>query len=382
MSDRVPPVDRPVRVLWLIKGLGPGGAEQLLVNQARVRDRAGFDCRAAYLVPAKRHLVPSLEAEGIPVAALAAPHEWDLRWALHLRRLLRQRPVDVVHIHSPYVAAVARLIVRSLPRRIRPALVYTEHNRWPRHRPSTRLINRLTIGLDDVDLAVSEDVRASMPPRVRARTEVVVHGVSVDAVRARANERGQARSALAVGPDDVVVGTVANLRPEKGYDVLIDAAANLQLEPGRATVLIVAVGQGPLEADLRARISAQGLDDRVRLLGYREDPLGVAAGFDVFTLASRHEGLPVALMEALALGLPVVATAAGGIPEMITDEVEGLLVPIDDPVALARAWRRVADDATLRARLAEGAADRAHAFAIEPAVRTIEERYRAASKRS
>jgi L-malate glycosyltransferase len=121
--------DRPLRVLWVIKGLGPGGAEQLLVNHAGVRDREAFEYEAAYLVPVKRHLVPQLEALGVPVHALDAPREWDPRWAWRLRTRLRNHPVDVVHGHSPYVAAVTRLIVRTLPRGARPALVYTEHNR-------------------------------------------------------------------------------------------------------------------------------------------------------------------------------------------------------------------------------------------------------------
>jgi glycosyltransferase involved in cell wall biosynthesis len=382
MSGGAAQAGAPIRVLWLIKGLGPGGAEQLLVNHARVRDRVGFDCRAAYLVPVKCHLVPSLEAEDIEVTALEAPNEWDPRWVIRLRRLLRDRPVDVVHGHSPYVAAVTRLVVRTLPRATRPALVYTEHNRWPRHRPVTRVANRLTIGLDDVDLAVSEDVRASMPPRVRARTEVVVHGIDIDAVRAKAGHRREVREQLGIADDEVVIGTVANLRREKGYDVLLDAAQRLDADPGETKVRIVSVGQGPLEADLRAEVEARGLQDRVLLLGYREDAVATAAAFDVFTLASRHEGLPVSLMEALALGLPVVATRAGGIPEMVTDGVEGLLVPVDDAAALAHAWRRVADDTDLRNELARCAHERAAAFAVAPAVRTIEAHYRVASSRS
>ena len=380
MSEDGPP--RPIHVLWLIKGLGPGGAEQLLVNQARARDRDGFVVHAAYLVPVKRHLVPALEAEGVGVTALDAPREWDPRWAWRLRTLLQDRSIDVVHVHSPYVAAVARLVVRMLPRRSRPAVVYTEHNRWPRHRPLTRWANRLTIGLDDVDLAVSEDVRRSMPARVAARTVVVVHGIDVTRVRARADERPQARAALGVADDELVVGIVANLRREKGYEVLLAAASQVARAHPRSRIHVVAVGQGPLEPTLRERVAGDpDLHGRVELLGYQPDALAVAAAFDLFTLASFHEGLPVALMEALALGLPVVATRAGGIPEMVTDGVEGLLVPVGDPVALAEGWLRLERDPELRARLADAASARSDAFAIEPAVRTIEGHYREAARR-
>ena len=142
------------------------------------------------------------------------------------------------------------------------------------------------------------------------------------------------RAELGIGPDEVVVGTIANFRrpeglPEPARDrraLLVDRGW-----PGR----IVAVGQGPLEAEMRALHDRLGLGDRVLLLGQRDDAVRVLAACDVFTMASDNEGLPVALMEALALGLPVAATAVGGIPEAVTDGVEGLLVPPSQPEALA-----------------------------------------------
>jgi len=377
----------PLRVLWLIKGLGPGGAEQLLVNHARVRDRAAFVYEAAYLVPVKCHLVPQLEALGVPVTPLRSTREWDLRWAWRLRQLLRTRPFDVVHGHSPYVAAVTRLVVRTLPRRARPALVYTEHNRWPRHRPSTRLANRLTFALDDAHIAVSADVRETMPRRWRDRVETIVHGVDIEAVRKQGLERDAVRRELGVADDEIVIGIVANLRPEKAYDLLLDAAADVIGRDGdtdKAThrrVRFVAVGQGPLEDEIRARHDELGLGDRLLLLGYREDAVRVMSAFDVFTLVSRHEGLPVALMDALVLGLPIIATDVGGIPEAVTDGVEGILVAPDDPAALADAYRRLSTDDAGRARFASAAARRGDAFDITSAARAIEARYRDAVAR-
>jgi glycosyltransferase involved in cell wall biosynthesis len=370
-----------VRVLWLIKGLGPGGAEQLLVNHAEVRDADRFDITAAYLVPWKRHLVPRLEAAGVPTVCLDDSREWDIRWALRLRRRLMTQPVDVVHVHSPYVAGVVRLLLRTLPRTRRPALVYTEHNRWPRHNKSTRVLNRLTFPLDDVDISVSADVRSTMPAKLQPRVEVLEHGVVVDEVRAMRRHRDEVRAELGIEPHEVVIGTVANFRREKAYEVLLEAA-RLALQSGRP-LRFVAVGQGPLEDEMRARHAELGLGDRVQLLGYREDAVRVMSGFDVFTLSSRHEGLPVSLMDALALGLPVVATRAGGLPDAITDGVEGRLVAIDDPRALADAYIEVAGDDAARATMADAAAARATDFDISAAARRLEEIYwSAAANRS
>ncbi len=376
-----------VRVLWLIKGLGPGGAERLLVNQAVVRDRERFVYEATYLVPTKDHLTGELEALGVPTTTLDAPREWDPRWMLALRRRLRDRPVDVIHGHSPYVASATRLLIRTLPRAVRPAHVYTEHNRWPRHRPSTRMANRLTFGLDDAQFAVSSDVRATMPSRRQARVTVLTHGVDVVGGRALRAEREAMRVELGLEPDDIVIGIVANLRREKGYDTLLDAAAKVAAavaDPGWTgpRVRFVSVGQGPLAREIRERHAALGLDASFALLGYRTDARRVMTAFDIFTLASRHEGLPVALMDALVLGLPVVATDVGGIPEAVTPDVEGVLVPADDPDALAAAYLALAGDDARRARYGAAAAVRGDEFDIARATAVLEQRYLDVAARS
>ncbi len=117
----------PVRVLWLIKGLGPGGAERLLLSHAQRADRDRFDYGAAYVLPAKDHLVAELDALDVPCELLSA----DGNWARRLRHRLVEAPVDIVHVHSPRLAVTARLLTRTLGR-ARPAVMYTEHNVWPR----------------------------------------------------------------------------------------------------------------------------------------------------------------------------------------------------------------------------------------------------------
>jgi len=386
MSDAL----RPVRVLWLIKGLGPGGAERLLVHQAAATDPHVVSLRCAYLVPWKDRLVPDLAAHGVPSLCLDGARSWDLRWAVRLRRLLAADPVDVVHVHSPYVAAVARLVVRTLPRATRPALVSTEHNRWPRHNAATRTANRLTGRLDDATIAVSDDVRDTMPARRRPGVEVLRHGIDLDAVRQRcdapdaAARRAATRAELGLDDTAVVVVCVANLRREKGHDVLLAAAARLRADHPESPVVVLLAGQGPLADELAATHERLGLGGTVRLLGERRDVLDVLAAADVFCLASRHEGLPVALMEALAVGLPVVATCVGGVPELVTDGVEGRLVPPDEPAALADALAAVAGDVQAREAMATAAARRGETVGMGPAARRLTERYRelAAARRS
>jgi len=373
-GDRVPVEQSHLRILWVIKSLNAGGAERLLVNCARARDAQRFHYEAAYLVAREDDMVPELQSAGVPVTCLDGGAEADLRWVARLRRLLRSGSFDVVHIHSPYVAAFARPVVTTLPRAVRPGLVYTEHNRCPSYARATRIANRLTYGLSDATIAVSDDVRSSVAPRRRWMVTTLVHGVDVEWVRDERRHRADVRAELAVSEDEVLVGTVANLRREKAYPDLLKAAANL-IATG-SPVRFVAVGQGRLDGELRSLHAALGLGDAFRFLGYRSDAVRLMSGFDVFALASHHEGMPVALMDALAMGVPVVCTAVGGIPEAVTDGVEGLLVPPGEPERLAAALSRITMDTSLRTGMAQAAAVRGSFFDIRRAVADLEQTYR------
>ena len=366
----------PIRVLWLTKGLGPGGAERLLVSFAGIADRTRFDLRAAYLLPWKDHLVAELGARDVPAVCLDGRREADPRWLRRLRELVRAARIDVVHAHSPLVAALARPALRALPDR--PALVGTEHNVWSSHHPVTRWANRLTLPLEDATIAVSEEVRASMPRRLAGRTEVVIHGVDVEAIAGRRAERGAARAELGVHDGELLVVTVANLRLNKDYPTMLRAAR--QLADAGQPVRFVSVGQGPLAEQLEAERDRLGLGARFEFLGYREDPVRIVVAGDVFCLSSRFEGLPIALLEAMAAGLPVVATRVGGVPSIVTDGREGRLVAPDDPAGLAAAVSALRDP-VLRAGCAAAASERARAFSIDRAVARQQELYEQLAER-
>lgn len=371
------PGHRP-RVLLLIKCLGYGGAERLLVDMAAQRDAGAFDYEAAYVLRDEDTLVPALEATGVPVHCLGARTNTDLRWLVALRRLLVSGRFDIVHLHLPYAAALGRPVVATLPRHRRPLVLYTEHSMWGKIALPVRALNRLTIRLDKAVVAVSRSSREALPPSVRRRARVVVHGVDLTqatALRARCDEmRASVRSELGVPAGDVLVLAVANLRAEKGYDVLLEAT-RLLMQRG-APVRVVAVGRGPLEQQLRADHAAMGLGERFAFVGPRRDVLRLMAGADCFVLASHFEGLPVALMEATASALAIVASAVGEIPEILSDGTDALLVPPGRPDALADALARVVADGDLRCRLARSALARSALFDVAQASRAIEDIYR------
>lgn len=346
---------------------------------ARAGDHAAFAYRVAYLRPDKNHLVPALGAVGVDARCFEARRSWDLRWVLRLRQMQRASPAAVVHAHSPLVAALARVTLSTLPRRIRPALMATEHNTWDSFGTVTRWANRLTFGLDRDHIAVSESVRLSIPARLQSSVTTVVHGIDRREVSTQRQHRDTVRAELDIADDEVVIGIVANYRTQKDYPNVLRAARTVV--NAAPSVRFVAVGQGPLEADIKRLHGELGLGDRFLLLGYRLDARRIMSGFDVFTLGSIHEGLPVALMEARALGLPVVVTRVGGLAQHVADGVDGRLVPAQDDRLLADALLDVATDAGVRARLGAASLARSADYDAAGATAEIEARYRVVAGR-
>jgi glycosyltransferase involved in cell wall biosynthesis len=363
---------RRIRVLVLVKGLGLGGTERLLVEAARARDCEQYEYEVAFLLPWKTALVPDFERSGIRTHCLTARGPRDISWASRLRDLLTARPFDILHAHSPYPAGIARLVTRTLPSALRPRVFTTEHNALKTYSLPTRALTVATSWIDDQRIAVSDYVANSFPDRRRVR--VVVQGIMLEAVRDKRAERSAVRSELKVDPDQILVGTVANYVAQKDYPSFFEAA---RIVGERDTaVRFCAVGQGPLAAQIHALHAAMDLQCRVILLGAQQDAVRMMAGCDIFALASRFEGLPVALMEALALGLPIVATGVGGVPEAVRHGVEGLLVPPGRPELLADAIQQLATDRPLRLRMAAAASRRSATFDIVTAVRELEGMYR------
>jgi len=345
--------------------------ERLLVHHARLGDRDRFDYHAAYLVERPHSVVSELEALGVTCTRLGDGSGADPRWLRSLRSLVREECIDIVHAHSPQPGSMARPALRVC--RSRPRLVYTEHNTWDCYGAATRLANLATFALDDAQFAVSAAAAASPPKVLARRVEVLTHGIDLESVRSSLPRRDGVRRELGVDDDTAVVTTVANFRREKAYDVLLDAASRV-LE-SRRNVVFLSVGQGPLEEEMRRLHSDLGLGDRFRFLGFRTDVADLLAASDVFCLASRQEGLPVAFMEATALGIAPVVTAVGGLPDVIVDGQSGLLVEPEQPALLADALERVIADPELCARLAAGAASLAERFDARLSVRRQETVY-------
>ncbi len=358
------------RVLILIKGLGRGGAEQIIASSVPYLAHDRFSYEIAYIRPDRDALVEHLRDAGITVTCIGDGNMWS--WIPRLRDLLRRRRIDLIHAHLPMTAVGARIVKGATP------LVYTEHNMWRSYLPVTRWANQITYARNDAVFAVSDEVRRSIvyPLALRwrrmPRVETLHHGVDLEAVK-RGGVPDGVRDELQIPPGAPVAVTVGNFRREKGHHDLVKAIRIVRRTVPDARFVLV--GQGPLEDEVRRTVDEVGVADRVVFAGFRTDVPRIVAASDVFVLPSRFEGLPISLVEAMAVGKPSVVTDVGGVREVVTDDAEALVVPAKDPSALAAGVVSLLTDPPLRARLASAAARRAEAFDIRRSVARIEAVY-------
>jgi glycosyltransferase involved in cell wall biosynthesis len=334
--------------------------------------------------PSARRLLQQENVVGISVAAMGPSTRGlrDLRALWMLRRIIRQIRPEVVHTHTAKAGVLGR-VAALLAMWPRPVIVHTFHGhvltgyfgaaRSAAFRTIERVLARTTDRVIAPSQATAGELLALGVVR-RGQCVVIRYGFDLTAFRMTpVAERAKTREELGIPGNAVVLLFSGRLAPIKRLDVLIEAAAILR-EQGVAFRLLLA-GEGECRSDLERRADARGVRPQVSFLGHREDIARLTGAADVAVLTSDNEGLPIALIEAGAAGLPAVATEAGGTPEVITDET-GLLVPRQDAEALAAALRQLIDDGGLRSALGRASRERAQRlFARESMVEATERLY-------
>lgn len=337
---------RQVKVLWVMKELAVGGAERLLLEIAPAL--AGVvEFLPAVVFDEPRTYEEAYGAAGFNnVRTLGVRNPLDLRWMARIRTMADELSPDLVHLHLPYVGALGRIALRNKG----GPIVYTEHSLWSMYRPISRRANALTFAGNQAVIAVSgavqDEILASRAGRrISDRLRVVYNGISLDETERQAKTQSQTWAEPIV--KHPAYGTVGHLRFSKGVDVLLRASVLVREHLPTATGYVVGDGEDAARLDGQRR----ALNAPVHFLGTRQDARGLLDAFDVFTLTSRVEGLPIALLEAMALGKPIVATRAGGVPEALANGESGLLVDIGDEVGLAAGIVTLLKDRDLGRRL-------------------------------
>jgi L-malate glycosyltransferase len=344
-----PSTARPA-LAYVVNALHPGGTERLVLEMSRVFARE-FDLMVVCL-DEPGAWGELLRSEGVPVHCVWRRPGLDSSMPRKLARLFRAAGTRIVHAHqcTPwFYSALARLRHRA------PKLLLEEHGRfYPEILNRKRvLVNRALIRpLTHAFVAVSQDVRARLERYEgvdASRIRVIYNGVSPETARA-APARQELRAQLGFAPGDFVIGTVGRFDPIKNLPMLARALAAVAGRDPRARGLLV--GDGPEMPRMRALLESLGLQERVRLTGFRQDARELAQCMDLFVLASFSEGTSMALLEAMAAGVPVAVTAVGGNPEIVTRGETGWVVPSDDASALGAALSEALKDEVLRARFA------------------------------
>jgi len=338
-----------MRVAHVVLTLDVGGLERMVIQLCVALRRRGIDSSIVVLTDGV--LVDTARQEGIDVTVLNRRSPSLASTVALLRRHFVRRKIDLVHTHNlaPLVAGTLAARLAGVP------TINTRHGRAPLSAPW--FIWRLTNHV----VAVSEDARRELLRHntIRAdKVSVIRNGIDVSAFASGNGADGTAiRSALRIPPQDILIGTVGRLTKEKDHKTLLVAFRDL-LGRGLPARLLVA-GDGELASSVREMVAELGLDNRVHLLGTRSDVPALLRALNLFVLPSISEGLSLTLIEAMAAGLPIVATRVGGNPEVIADGDTGLLVSAADPVGLADALMRVAGNPSLAAALGQQARARA-----------------------
>ena len=371
----------PVRVLELRSARGSGGGPEktILLGAARANP-----ARVAVTVCYLRDLRDDTftigdRARSLGVHYVEVPerHSFDPRVWPALRRMVREHSIDIVHTHEYKTDVLGLLLARA--EGIIP--MSTVHG-WIENTARERfygLVDRRVLAHYPLVVAVSEQIRSTLiahgAPAARVRR--LLNGV--DPVRfSRRDTAASARLAFDVPPGTPLVGSVGRLGPEKRFDVLLAAAAQLHPRP-----IVVIAGEGPCRAELQRLAVQLGVD--LRLPGHCDDVRDVYEALDIFVQSSDTEGIPNAVLEAMAMGAPIVATDVGGTREIVRCGSDGLLVPRRDPDGLAAAMRKtLSEDSVTRERVRSARQRVEEELSFDARMDKLEEMYRelAASRRA
>lgn len=334
-------------VVHVIDRLPPDGAERLIAEVIKNRCNA-LNYRVLCLVEGGE-LVAEIEAAGVPVDILGKKGKIDLSLIPRIKAYLDTHQAAVVHTHLFTADMWARIAAKWASV---PCIVSTAHsvNSWKG--PVHKVIDWLLAVTTDRVIACSATVETSLRDQRIPAKKILTVANGIDLARI-ANEPAVDLSAHRLKPDAPIYCVVGRLNEAKGHSDLLKALAIYRDEGEDFSCVFV--GEGELQGDIEAQIAQLDLADRVKLLGWHPSAIGFIKSADVLLMPSRWEGLPMTLLESMAAGTPVIATAVGGIPDVVTHARTGMLYPVGDEQALVAALRRLQFEPGLASAIAEAA---------------------------
>jgi glycosyltransferase involved in cell wall biosynthesis len=322
----------PVQVLHIIKSLGRGGAEMLLPETLRQHDKQKFNFHYIYFLPWKDQMVSAIKEEGGEVVCVQAKNNAAILLAVRkIAAYVRKHKIQLIHCHLPWAGMAGRLVgkLTGVP------VVYTEHNKWERYHKLTYLMNKFSFSSQERVIAVSEEVANSIKinyGKPKPLVQVVANGADTAKYARTQTVEKDIRKELNIPATATVIGITCVFRVQKRLGTWLEIAQALHAK--HPDTFFIIVGDGPLRDEIKAKAKALGTDKYVFFAGLQTETRPYFTAMDVFMMSSEFEGLPIALLEAMSMNCVPACTTAGGIPEVIKDGVNGILVPVQQPMQL------------------------------------------------
>lgn len=414
---------KKIRILHLIKSLGRGGAEKLIPETALVHHQEKFEFHCLYFYHQKKNIIDELVAAGIQVHLIPSGNLGLFFQVKKVREFLKENNIDIIHAHLPWAGILSRLVGNKLE----IPIVYTEHNTWDRYNSISYWGNRMTFKNQDVAIAVSNEVALSMQLNSmidpykrggRMKVKVIQNGVNTEVFRRLGEESGGIRRIESKGTENTrienviigreitreeespnlpvsksqittiqipqnakVIGIVAVFRDQKRLWIWIDLALKILQQCPETHFLLV--GDGEWRKKLEDQIEDSGKSGHFHLVGVQKNVIPYLSIMDLYLSTSEFEGLPIAMLEAMSCEVPVLATRAGGIGEVVQHGIQGYLSEIDDFHELVEYAIEILSDSDLQEKMAKAARLRVkEQFSMDKMVQELEEVYEMVLKKS
>lgn len=408
--------EKRIKVLHLIKSLGRGGAEKLIPETALIHDRERFEFHCLYFYHQENNIIDELEAAGITVHLIPSSNLGLFFQVQKVQKFVLENGFDIMHAHLPWAGILSRFVGNK----IKIPIVYTEHNTWERYNKLSYWGNRVTFKHQDIAIAVSNEVALSMQLNSffdpyqrggRLKIKVVQNGVNTEEFRRktedirhktedirRKTEDGGRRTEdirhktdtstslsmtrpLNIPEEAPVIGKVAVFRSQKRLWLWVEVA--LRILEKHPEVHFLLVGDGEWRGRIEKQINESGKAKNFHLVGVQKNVIPYLSRMNIYLSSSEFEGLPIAMLEAMSCEVPVVATRAGGIGEVIQHGVQGFLTEVENWEELVTHCVSLLEDHELYQKMALAARERViEKFSMRRMVGELEGIYRGVLKES
>lgn len=322
-----------IPILHIIKSLGRGGAETLLPETLSLHDQERFEFHYIYFLPWKYQMVEDIRREGGIVTCFPARNNIEIM--LQVRKIaayVKQHKIRLIHCHLPWAGIVGRVVGKLC----KVPVVYTEHNTWDHYHKLTYHLNKISFGNQQQVIAVSKDVARSIKThygKSRPPVTVVSNGINTDKFSRHTQLDRNIRKELGISADTVVIGIACVFRPQKRLLLWLEIAA--MIHKNHPNTFFIIAGDGPMKEEVHQKAKELRLTQNLHFAGLQFDIRPYTMALDIFMMSSEFEGMPIALLEAMSMECLPACTAVGGIPELIDDNVNGILVDGKEPLKLA-----------------------------------------------